>query len=34
LDDVVEFAGVYLAERQPFTLKLGKVYEQLEKPPP
>jgi putative transposase len=34
LDDLVEFAGVYLAGRQPFTLKLGKVYEQLERPPP
>lgn len=33
LDDLVEFAGSYLDERQPFMLKLGKVYEHLERPP-
>ncbi len=31
LDDLVEFAEGYLRERQPFTLKLGEVYEQLER---
>lgn len=34
LDDLVEFAGSYLDERQPLMLKLGKVYEHLERPPP
>ncbi len=34
LDDLVEFAGDYLEERQPFEPKLGEVYEQLERPPP
>lgn len=34
LDDLVEFAEGYLKERQPFTLKLGEVYEQLERSPP
>jgi putative transposase len=34
LDDVVEFAEGYLKERQPFMLKLGEVYEQLERSPP
>ncbi len=34
LDDLVEFAGGYLEESQPFTPKLGKVYGQLERSPP
>ena len=34
LDDLVEFAECYLKERQPFTLKLGEVYDQLERSPP
>jgi putative transposase len=31
LDDLVEFAEGYFKERQPFRLKLGEVYEQLER---
>ena len=34
LDDLVDLAESYLEKRQPFKLKLGKVYEQLERPPP
>jgi transposase len=34
LDDLVEFAEGYLDERQPFRLKLGEVYDHLERPPP
>jgi putative transposase len=34
LDELVEFAECYLEERQPFRLKLGKVYDHLERPPP
>ena len=34
LDDLVEFAEGYLKERQPFMLKLGAAYEQLERSPP
>ena len=34
LDDLVDLAEGYLGKRQPFKLKLGKVYEQLERPPP
>jgi transposase len=34
LDDLVEFAEGYLKERQPFRLKLGEVYERLERAPP
>ena len=34
LDELVEFAECYLEERQPFSLKLGKVYDHLERPPP
>jgi putative transposase len=34
LDDLVEFAESYLKERQPFMLKLGEVYERLERSPP
>ncbi len=34
LDDLVEFAEGYFKERQPFRLKLGEVYEQLERSPP
>ena len=34
LDDLVEFAEGYLEEKQPFVLKLGEVYEQLERVPP
>ena len=34
LDDLVELAEGYLGKRQPFKLKLGNVYEQLERPPP
>src|SRR5215210_67455 len=34
LDDLVEFAEGYLKERQPFTPKLGEVYDRLERAPP
>jgi transposase len=34
LDDLVEFAESYLKERQPFMLKLGEVYGQLERSAP
>ena len=34
LDDLVEFAGDYLEERQPFRPKLGEVYDRLERLPP
>ena len=34
LDDLVELAESYLQERQPFRLKLGEVYERLERAPP
>jgi transposase len=34
LSDLVEIAEGYLKERQPFRLKLGKDYEQLERSPP
>jgi transposase len=34
LDDPVEFAEAYFKEREPFRLKLGEVYEQLERSPP
>ena len=34
LDDLVELAEEYLEERQPFELKLGEVYDRLERPPP
>lgn len=35
LDDLVEeFAEGHLEERQPFRLKLGEVYDRLERPPP
>ncbi len=34
LDDLVEFAGDYLEERQPFNPKLGEVYDSLERSPP
>jgi len=34
LDGLVEFAEGYLEERQPFIMKLGEVYEHLERPPP
>jgi putative transposase len=34
LEDLVEFAEDYLGERQPFRLKLGEVYERLERPTP
>jgi putative transposase len=34
LSDLVEFAEGYLEERQPFRLKLGEDYEQLERSPP
>jgi hypothetical protein len=30
----VEFAEGYFKERQPFRLKLGEAYEQLERSPP
>ncbi len=33
LDDLVKFAEGYLKERQPFMLKLGEVYERLERSP-
>jgi putative transposase len=34
LDDLVGLAEHYLKEREPFRLKLGEVYEQLERSPP
>ena len=34
LDEMVGFAESYLKHRQPFRLKLGEVYEQLEMSPP
>lgn len=34
LDDLVELAEGYIKERQPFQLKLGEVYERLERSPP
>jgi len=34
LDDLVELAEDYLEETQPFRLKLGEVYDHLERPPP
>jgi len=34
LEDLVEFAEGYLDERQPFRLKLGEVYDHLQRPPP
>ena len=34
LGDLVEFAEGYLEEKQPFRLKLGEDYEQLERSPP
>lgn len=34
LDGLLEFAEGYLEERQPFRLKLGEVYDQLERSPP
>jgi transposase len=34
LGDLVEFAAAYLEESQPFRLKLGEDYEQLERSPP
>jgi transposase len=34
LDELVDFAEGYLEERQPFRVKLGEVYNQLERPPP
>jgi hypothetical protein len=34
LSDLVEFAEGYLEENQPFSLKLGEDYEQLERSPP
>jgi len=34
LDELVEFAEGYLKKRQPFMLKLGEVYERLERSPP
>jgi hypothetical protein len=34
LSDLVEFAEGYLEERQPFRLKLGEDYKQLERSPP
>jgi putative transposase len=34
LDDLVELAEGYLQERQPFRLKLGEVYDHLQRPPP
>lgn len=33
LEDLVELAGNYLKERQPFRPKLGEVYDHLERPP-
>jgi hypothetical protein len=34
LDDLVELAEGYLEEGQPIRLKLGEVYDRLERPPP
>jgi hypothetical protein len=34
LDDLVELAEGYLEEGQPFRLKLGEVYDRLERPLP
>ena len=34
LDDLVEFAEAYFEERQPFRMRLGEDYEQLERSPP
>jgi transposase len=34
LGDLVELAEGYLQERQPFRLKLGEVYDHLQRPPP
>ncbi len=34
LDDLVGFAEAYFKEREPFRLKLGEVYEPLERSPP
>ena len=34
LGDLVEFAEGYLEEKQPFGLKLGEDYKQLERSPP
>ena len=34
LEDLVELAESYLKERQPFGLKLGEVYQRLERAPP
>jgi hypothetical protein len=34
LSELVEFAEGYFKERQPFRLKLGADYEQLERSPP
>ena len=34
LDDLMEFAEGYRKERQPFMLKLGAIYDQLERSPP
>ena len=34
LEDLVEFAEGYLKERQPFMLKLGDIYDQMERSPP
>ena len=34
LDDLVKLAEGYLEERQPFRLKLGEVYDRLQRPPP
>jgi hypothetical protein len=34
LDDLVQFAEGYLKESQPFMLKLGELYDQLESSPP
>jgi hypothetical protein len=34
LSDLVEFAEGYLEDRQPFRLKLGEDYKQLERSPP
>jgi len=34
LDELVKFAEGYLEARQPFTLKLGEAYDQLERSPP
>jgi transposase len=34
LEELVEFAEGYFREREPFRLKLGEIYEQLERSPP